>query len=162
MALKSVFCKSRANKGEQVRFSLHRLFHVLDAACFVGDTRCGIIAPLTIEQLDRIFYLPKPFEAKFWSLKDPTIILGEFVNCLAKMEILKTVSLVSAVVNCGSACLVAEIHLNMVLNKQMGGNEADRLRVYADELVECGATKFDFEDPTTTIKIQCSISQDGN
>lgn len=162
LALKSVFCKSRANKGEQVRFSLHRLFHVLDAARFVKNGSCGNIEPPDIKALTDNLYLPKQFGAKFWSLRDPTILLGEFVQCLAKMEILQAVNLLSAAVNCGSTCLVAEISLSVALKRQMGGNEADRLRVIADELVECGVLRFEFEEPTTTISIQCAIGQDGD
>jgi len=159
MALKSVFCKTRANKGEQVRFSIQRLFHILDAARRVGTTISTTIYPKDIDELEGIeyLYLPVQFQAKFWSLKDPTILLGEFVHWLAKMKILESVSLISAMDISNAACLVAEIKLKVFLKKQMGGNESDRLKVIAEDLVKCGVPKFQFEG-TDLFSIKFAIS----
>ena len=150
-ALKSVFCKTRANKGEQVRFSLHRLYHVIDAARFVKSENTASIDP---ESIDKLSYLPSPYNSKFWSLKDPTIIIGEFIHCLAGMGLLDNVKLEAATESVEPACAV--INLKNNLNKRMGGNEADRLKFYAEELVKCGVPEFKYEE-TVTISIQFSI-----
>jgi len=136
-ALKCVFCKSLANKGPKVRFGLDRIYHVLDAARCVGDTKVGIIAPATIDEIT--FAWPTGFESKFWSDEDPTLLLGEFVHSLAKMnDLLATVELVGDSATPGTAHV--KLSLAFKLKSNMGGQDADKVECLRDDLNKLGVT----------------------
>jgi hypothetical protein len=87
--LKAVFCKTLANKGEGVRFGMHRLCCLLDAAC--GEKE---FVKFNGQNERFTFAAPKYkcFEAKFYSREDPSLPFAEFVSALSSLGAIKKIN----------------------------------------------------------------------
>jgi SAM-dependent methyltransferase len=82
--LKSVFCKSRSNRGAGVRFTSTRLYWLLFAAC--GER---VLVNGKGDALPPLF----PRKGSFWAANDPSTPLAELVASLAREGLLEEVHL---------------------------------------------------------------------
>lgn len=156
--LKAVFCKSNANTGEKIRFSLDRLYYMLDAARFVADNQVGTIDADGKELLeDSNLYLPEAFQATFFSDEDPTLLIAEFTHCLASMtnpngndpecRVLNKVKLEKAEECGGLAQLCVQLELSMQLTRMRGGGESHSLSTLAEKIrIHCKMPALNYHD----------------
>lgn len=87
-ALKEVFCKGLANKGEAMRFTSHRLYWLLRAA-----RRGPILVNGDDQQLpDKLLTFPSDGR-RFWSADDPSHALAELVAVLSGQKLVDRVAL---------------------------------------------------------------------
>ncbi len=77
--LKAMFCRSRENKGEHMRFSIRRLLATVDAAV---EDRCEVP---DLDEVNLEPWINADLEGKYWSDFDPTKTIGKLVNQLSDM-----------------------------------------------------------------------------
>jgi len=113
--LKSVYCKSMANKGQQVRYANRRLKLLCEAA---------LTKNLNVSELSETPSL----ESKFWSEDDPCQTLADFLLCLKTMNKIKDVIISEKKDNPNSpVTITVTINLTNELSVKSGGSDCDKV-----------------------------------